>query len=294
MNMQMRSLFNRISLMLLLLAMAGCSVIKISYNNAQELTYWWLYSYVHFSDVQKPIIKAELVALHDWHRFNEIPVYIKILESAQKKVMHDTTPGQVCAVVEGVRERIRTLNLQTEPIIEKLSPTLTHEQLGQIQKHFEKNNKKWQEDWLEGTQQERAEHRLKLAIKRAEMLYDRLSDQQRDILKDNIRISTFNAETSYEERLRRQTDAIATLKKIIDLKLTEPDIKLEIAAYFDRLQNGDDLAYQNYIDRLTVDSCEGFARLHNSTSKKQRQYAADKFGGYIKDLEALKSSAQVI
>lgn len=294
MNMQMRSLFNRISLMLLLLAMAGCSVIKISYNNAQELTYWWLYSYVHFSDVQKPIIKAELVALHDWHRFNEIPVYIKILESAQKKVMHDTTPGQVCAVVESVRERIRTLNLQTEPIIEKLSPTLTHEQLGQIQKHFEKNNKKWQQDWLEGTEQEHAEHRLKLAIKRAEMLYDRLSNQQRDILKDNIRISTFSAETSYEERLRRQTDAIATLKKIIDLKLAEPDIKLEIAAYFDRLQNGDDLAYQNYIDRLTVDSCEGFARLHNSTSKKQRQYAADKFGGYIKDLEALKSSAQVI
>src|SRR5690606_26379461 len=123
----------------------------------------------------------------------------------------------------------RTLNLQTEPIIEKLSPTLTHEQLGQIQKHFEKNNKKWQEDWLEGTQQERAEHRLKLAIKRAEMFYDRLSDQQRDILKDNIRISTFNAETSYEERLRRQADAIATLKKIIDLKLAEPDIKLEIA-----------------------------------------------------------------
>ncbi|PKO25323.1 MAG: hypothetical protein CVU35_04685 [Betaproteobacteria bacterium HGW-Betaproteobacteria-8] len=289
----MRSLFNKICLMLLLLAMAGCSVIKVSYNNAQELTYWWLYSYVHFSDAQKPLIKAELAALHDWHRFNEIPAYIKLLESAQKKVMHDTTPEQVCAEVENVRNRLRILNLQTEPIIEKLSPTLIHEQLGHMQKHFDKNNQKWQEDWMEGTQQERDEYRLKLAIERAEMFYGGLSDQQRDILKDNIRISTFNAETSYEERLRRQADAIATLKKIIDLKLAEPDIKLEIAAYFDRLQNGDDLAYQNYVDRLTVDSCAGFARLHNSTSAKQRQRAADKLGGYIKDLEALKSSAQI-
>lgn len=293
MNMRMRSLFNKICLMLLLLAMAGCSVIKVSYNNAQELTYWWLYSYVHFSDAQKPLIKAELATLHDWHRFNEIPAYINILKSAQKKVMHDTTPEQVCTVVESVRNRLRMLNLQTEPIIEKLSPTLTHEQLGHMQKHFDKNNQKWQEDWMEGTQQERVEYRLKLAVERTEMFYGELNDQQRDILKDNIRISTFNAETSYEERLRRQADAIATLKKIIDLKLAEPDIKLEIAAYFDRLQNGDDLAYQNYIDRLTVDSCAGFAKLHNSTSAEQRQRVADKLGGYIKDLEALKSSAQI-
>lgn len=288
----MKSLLNA-AILLLLLALAGCSVMKVSYNNAQELAYWWLNSYVHFSDAQKPVIKAELATLHDWHRFNEIPAYIQILESAQKKVMHDITSDQVCLVAQNVRERFRVLNMQFEPIIEKLSFSLTHEQLELIQNHFERNNEKWHKDWLEGTQAERDEYRLELAIKRAEKFYGRLSNKQRDILKENIRISTFNADINDAERLRRQADAIATLRKIIDLKLEEPDIKLEIAAYFDRFNNGGDLAYQNYVDRLTVDACAGFARLHNTTSSKQRQWAADKLGAYIKDLKALKSSAQI-
>lgn len=289
----MRYLIHTASLMFLLFALSGCNAVKVGYNNAQELTYWWLNSYVQFTDAQKPVIKAELATLHDWHRFNEIPVYIKLLETTQKKVLHNSSSKEICSVVEDVRERMRILNLQTEPIVEKLAPTLNHEQLEHMQRHFDRNNAKWRKDWLDGSQQERDEHRLKLAIKRAEMFYGRINDAQRKILQENIRISTFNADTSYDERLRRQADAIATLKKIIDMELEEPDIKLEIAAYFDRLQNGDDLAYKNYMDRLTVDSCDGFARLHNSTSTKQRQYAADKLGGYIKDLEALKSSAQI-
>lgn len=289
----MRYYIHTASLVFLLFALSGCNAVKVGYNNAQDLAYWWLNSYVQFTAGQRPAIKAELAALHDWHRFNEIPVYIRLLESAQKKVMHDASGKEVCSKVEDVRERLRILNLQTEPIIEKLAPTLSHEQLEHMQRHFDRNNAKWRKDWLDGSQKKRDEHRLKLAIKRAEMFYGKLNDSQHKILQENIRISTFNADTSYEERLRRQADAIATLKKIIDMELEEADIKLEIAAYFDRLQNGDDQAYKNYMDRLTVDSCDGFARLHNSTSAKQRQRAADKLGGYINDLEALKSSAQV-
>jgi hypothetical protein len=289
----MRNLIHTASLILLLFALSGCNAVKVGYNSAQNLSYWWLNSYVEFTDSQKPVIKTELAALHDWHRFNEIPVYIKILETTQKKVLHNSNSKEVCSVVEDVRERMRILNLQTEPIIEKLAASLSHEQLEHMQRHFDRNNEKWRKDWLDGTQKERDEYRLKLAIKRAEKLYGKLDDSQRKILQNNIRKSSFNADTSHDERLRRQADAIATLKKIIDLKLEEPDIKLEIAAYFDRLQNGADLAYKNYIDRLTADSCDGFAKLHNSTSAKQRQHAADKLGGYIKDLEALKSSAQI-
>jgi hypothetical protein len=293
MDRTMQTLIRKASLLILLLALGGCHAVRVGYNNAQELSYYWLNSYVQFTAEQKPVIKAELAALHDWHRFNEIPTYINILQTAQKKVLQDTSNMEVCSMVEDVRERLRIFNLQTEPIIEKLAPTLSHEQLEHMQRHFDRNNEKWRKDWLEGSQKERDQHRLKLAVKRAEMFYGSLTPGQRNILEENLRISTFNPDTSYTERLRRQADAIATLKKIIDLKLSAPDIKLEIAAYFDRLQNGDDLAYQNYVDRLTVDSCDGFVRLHNSTSPKQRQRAADKLGGYIKDLEALKSSAQI-
>lgn len=288
----MQSRFKIVSVVLLMLTVTACSTVKLSYNNAQELTYWWLNSYVKFTPEQRPVIKDQLAKLHDWHRFNEIPVYIDILHSLQKKAEHDVTSKQSCEVMENVRERYRMLNLQLEPIIEKMAPSLSHEQLVHIEKHFEKNNKKWHKEWLEGTQQEIDERRLKRAIKRAEMFYGRLNDQQKDILKQNIRTSNFDPHYSYSEKVRRQTDAIATLKKIIDQKLEEPDIKLEVAAYFDRFLNGD-LAHQNYIDKFKVDACEDLTKLHNTTTIEQRKRAASKLAGYAEDLEALKSSAQI-
>lgn len=277
----------------LMLALTSCNTVRLSYNNAQEITYWWLNSYIDFTAEQKPVIKSELETLHAWHRFNELPVYTRILQSAQSKVTHDITGKQACVVAESVRERFRMLNLQLEPIIEKLTPTLTHQQLANIQKQYDKKNENWREDWLEGSQRKRDAHRLKLAVKRAEMLYGDLDDKQENILKDNLRTSAFDPEISYAEKLRRQEDAIATLSKIIDRKLKAPDIKMEIAAYFDRFQNGDDLAYKNYIDRMTIDACNGFAKLHNSTSPEQRKHAAEKLAGYIEDLKALKTSAQL-
>lgn len=288
----MQSRFKTAGVVLLLLTVAACSAVRLSYNNAQELAYWWLNSYVQFTPEQKPVIKAELEKLHDWHRFNEIPVYINILQSLQKKVGHDITSKQSCEAMESIRERYRMLNLQLEPIIEKMAPSLSHEQLMHIQEHFDKNNKKWHKEWLEGTQQERDERRLERAIKRAEMFYGNLNDHQKDILKHNIRTSNFDPHYSYSEKIQRQKDAIATLKKIIDKKLEEPDIKLEIAAYFDRFLNGD-MAYQNYIDRFKIDACEDLTKLHNATSAEQRKHAANKLAGYAEDLQALKSSAQI-
>jgi hypothetical protein len=288
----MQSRFKTMGVVILLLTVTACSAVKLSYNNAQDLTYWWLNSYIKFTPEQKPVIKAELAKLHDWHRFNEIPVYSQILHSLQQKVDHDITSKQSCEVMESFRERYRMFNLQFEPIIERIAPSLSHEQLAHIQKHFDKNNKKWHKEWLEGTEEERNQRRLERAINRAEIFYGRLNDQQKDILKRNIRVSAFDPHYSYSERVRKQEDAIATLKKIIDQKLDEADIKLEIAAYFDRFLNGD-MAYQNYIDRFKVDACEDLSKLHNATTVEQRKRAASKLAGYAEDLLALRSSAQV-
>ncbi len=277
----------------MLLLLSGCNTIKVSYNNAQELTYWWLDGYVNFGAGQKPLVKAELSALHEWHRFNEIPAYIALLDHMQRKVQHDTTSDQICEVAEKVRMRFRVLNLQLEPMVENIAPTLSGEQLAHMEKRFQRNNRKWRAEWLEGSDEAREAHRLKLAIKRAEMLYGRLNQQQREILRHNIRHSVFDPETSYAEKLRRQQDAIGTLSKIIGRQLDPADSKLAIVAYFQRLENGNDDAYRRYLKRMTSDACHGFTRLHNATSAAQRKHAADRLAAYIKDLESLKSSAQI-
>ncbi|CAG0960927.1 hypothetical protein MTYP_00724 [Methylophilaceae bacterium] len=278
---------------LLLLALSACSAVRLSYNNAQEIMYWWLNSYVHFTAAQKPAIREELHTLHTWHRFQEIPVYIQLLELMQSMAGSDIKSEQACNVIEDIRHRYRVMSMQFEPIIERLAPTLEPEQIDHIKKHFEKNNRKWREEWLDGAQAERNERRVKQTIKRAEKFYGRLSPQQREIIRDNIQHSAFNPETSYAHRLQLQEDALLRLNRIVRQNLADADIKLEIAAYFDQFHGGEDTAYKIYLDKMTHDACESFARLHNATSTEQRQKAAEKLGNYLADLRALKSSAQI-
>jgi hypothetical protein len=277
----------------LLLLLSACNAVKLSYNNAQELTYWWLDGYLNFTAAQKPLVRSELATLHEWHRFNEIPAYIALLDDIRSKTQDDMTGDQVCQVAEKVRMRFRVLNLQLEPMLENIAPTLSREQLAHMEKRLERNNRKWRAEWLEGSHEAREAHRLKLAIKRAEMFYGRLNEEQREVLRYNIRHSVFDPQTSYAEKLRRQQDALDTLGKIVDGHPHQADVKLAIVAYFQRLENGNDDAYRNYANHMTADACQGFARLHNATSSAQRKHAADRLAGYIRDLEALKSSAQI-
>ncbi len=43
-------------------ALAACSAIKLGYNNIDDVAYWWLDSYVDFSDEQTPRVREDLRA----------------------------------------------------------------------------------------------------------------------------------------------------------------------------------------------------------------------------------------
>src|SRR6185369_14770287 len=62
-----------IGLLALAAALSACSAIKFAYNNIGEVAYWWLDSYVEFSDEQSLRVREDLTRLHLWHRTNELP-----------------------------------------------------------------------------------------------------------------------------------------------------------------------------------------------------------------------------
>jgi hypothetical protein len=60
------ALFRRYLLIIaavLLPGLAGCSAIKLAYNQAPDLTYWWLDGYFDFNGQQSPKVRDELAKL---------------------------------------------------------------------------------------------------------------------------------------------------------------------------------------------------------------------------------------
>ena len=70
------------------------------------------------------------------------------------------TADQVCAVAAQAQRHVRRLGEQAAESMARVVPTLQPEQLRHLAQQFDKHNRNWREEWLDGTPQELLARRL--------------------------------------------------------------------------------------------------------------------------------------
>jgi len=295
--MRLFSRFSRIiGLLLVAAALHGCGMVRVAYNQAPDALYWWLDSYFDFNDAQTLRVRADLDALHTWHRRSELPAYADLLRRAQVLAPGDISREQACELFGTGRARALALLDRVEPTVLAIAPTLDAQQITVLEKHLDKRNRKWRGEFLEGSAEKRAAHRVKQAVNRAEMFYGTLQERQLAVIRQNISRSSFNAATSHRETMRRQQDSLSTLRAINGqsangpgVQVAEARVKDDMQALLDRLVNSPDTNYRAYIESITLENCAAIAELHNSTTPAQRAKAAKTLQGYEEDFRSLSS-----
>lgn len=278
-----------IGLLLVLGLLQACSAVKIFYNQAPDFAYWTLDGYVDFTEAQSTQVRSELNRLQAWHRQTQLPGYIETLQKLQQQLPSDISAGAVCAVFEDVRRKLITVSDRAEPAVLALVGTLNASQLAQLQRQFDKSNANYRSDFLEGTPEERRNKRYQQAISRAETLYGALDDQQLAVIALQIDQSRFDAALAYAEKLRRQQDALQTLRPLIAGQASVEKIRAAMRGLFARNLDSPDPAYRDYLDRLTRQACQSVAAVHNSTTAAQRSQAVETLKSYEQDLSALNA-----
>ena len=281
-------------LLAMTLLLTACSTLKIAYNQAPELAYWYFDAYADFSGAQSLQLKADLRRLHAWHRQTQLPGYVELLQDAQRQVRGDISPAQTCAVFFAVRGKLLAVNERAEASVAQLAGSLDSRQLQHMERRFAKGNAEYRDDFLDGRPEAVRTRRLDKAISRAEMLYGRLDDKQTALLGRMIDQSGFDAARTYAERLRRQQDALDTFRQFIASPtaaasaspVVDKTLK-SVNGLMARTLNSPDAAYRDYAEKLITDGCKSFAEFHNATSAAQRNHAASTLGKYEKDLKTL-------
>jgi hypothetical protein len=268
-----------------LLGLSACSTLQVVYNNSDDLIYWWLDGYADFRDAQKPFTRDALTDLQRWHRQQQLPEYVSLLKRMQAMAPNDITPAQVCAVTEDMKSSFLRLLRYVEPASAQLSTQLSAEQLRSVRKRFDKTNKDWRADWLDPSAEERLRYRTKQATQRLEDFYGRLDKPQRDALHQWLSSSVFDPALSYAERERRQADILQTLQRMT--QETPAQAQASMRGVVDRSFNSPNERYRAYNRELWDENCEGFAKLHNSTTAAQRQRMLDALRGYEADFKSL-------
>lgn len=275
------------ALLLALLALTGCSAVRLAYNSAPSLAYWWLDSYFDFDGEQSLRIKADLQAVQDWHRREELPQLLQILKDLQTMAPKPVTAAQVCGMVTTLQARVQAPLDRVAPSIAAIAPTLQAAQIDSINREFDKRDKKWREEWLEGSVAERSERRAKQIIERAESFYGRLEPAQVAIIRAYIDASSFDGPRQHKEMLRRQQDATQVLNTLRTTRVPTAQATAEIRGLLERTMRAPDPAYRQYIDLITNESCAAMASLHNSSTASQRARLLQTLRDYDGDARAL-------
>ncbi len=277
----------RIISALLLVTLSACSAIKLGYNNAPSILYWWLDGYLDFNDAQSLQVRDDLTTLHDWHRSQALPAYADSLIRMQQLVPGKVSPEQLCTVATEVRFYMHQIGVKAAEPLSQLALSLRPSQFKYLAQQYEKKNKKWREEWLNLTPDELTEHRLKLAVDRAQNLYGRLQEPQRQLLRQSIANSPFDAHLSYREIQRRQQDILLTLAEHGNNAHRPVHVKAEVLALIERSLNSPDTAYRKQQDRLIAEGCQTLSKLHNSVTHAQRTKAMEMLKDYAADARIL-------
>lgn len=272
------------------LLLPACSAVKIAYNQAPDLAYWYLDAYVDFTDAQSLLVKAELNRLQAWHRQTQLPGYIDSLQKLQQQMQIDISAGQACSIYADVRQKLLAVSAEAQPAVAALAAVLGARQIASMERKFAKGNTEYREEFIDGTTKSRRDARYKKAVNRAEMLYGQLDDRQLAVIAQVIAQSRFDAARSYAERVRRQQDALQTLKGLAMHGQSPEKVRVALRALLDRSVESPDRAYRVYQEQFTQDGCKGFSDLHNSTSAAQRVKAGKVLGAYERELAELTIS----
>lgn len=277
-------------LITLALALTACSAVRLAYNQAPSLGYWWIDGYTDLNDTQSTVLRRDIDAFFAWHRSNELPLYITRLQQWQQLAGIDSRPDLACEQFAQLRAAyLRLIERGLEPMA-RLALSLTPAQLNHLQRHHAKENREFEERYLNVSAEERLNNVLERATDRYETLYGDLTDAQLALLRERIRQSPFDPQRIQAERLRRQSDLIGTVRELQAARpANEATAAAALRGWHARVMRSPTPGFPAYSDALVRAGCEQFAALHNTTSPEQRANAQRVLRGYETDLRALTS-----
>jgi Family of unknown function (DUF6279) len=292
--MQLSFLKSRIigALLAAVVALSGCSTLRLAYNTAPELAYLWLDNLIDFNEEQTQQVRDSLAAWFKWNRTTQLGDYAALLARIQSQMPEPLTPQITCRWWDELGERLKIGYEQAVPVASELLLSLSPSQLQHLERRYAKRDAEYRTEYLQASQKERHEAQVKRIVERAESVYGRLDDAQRERIASAVATSPFDAELWLAERKARQRDIVQTFSRLQTDRNAPREARLAAAqdvlrALARRFEHSPRPLYRAYQERLSQYNCALAAQVHDLTTAAQRQAAVARLKSWESDLRAL-------
>ena len=275
-------------LTLMLVVVAGCSSLRLAYNNGDTVLYWWLNAYVDLDRDQKGWVREDIDKLFDWHRKTQLKDYVEILRKGQKQVQGNPTQADLMADYSEIKSRTQSLLLKAAPDLADLARSLKPEQIAQMEKKFKSNNDDYRKKFLTGDQEKRQQLRYKKSMEQFELWFGSFSREQEAAIRKASDARPLDNEIWLDERSRRQRNVLTLVQKVQNEKLSKEAtvalINTLIKDSFERLEHSE---RKPFFDAFENSTAQMVLTVIKIATPAQKEHAVKRMQGWIDDFNSL-------
>lgn len=211
----------------LLLWLSACSTTGFFYNRLDSLIPWYLQRYVQLGPAQRALVDAEVQALLDWHRSEELPRYVALLDSVLAQLDAPVSAEVIAALTERTEAAWLRLRDRALPSLLKLGETLDAEQVAALLSELEERQRELEEEYLPRSDAEYREEARDSMVRGLRRYLGRLDAAQKQTIED-ASAGLLRADQGWLDERRR---AVATLRA--ELSAREPGWQQSVVATLD-------------------------------------------------------------
>ncbi|GHW51005.1 putative lipoprotein [Vibrio cholerae] len=191
--------------LLLCTLLVGCAT-KFVYHNLDWFVIDYAEDFVDLNKQQKTLIKQTMPSLQSWHRAQELPDYLAMMDELSALSLREVTVEQVAQYQEKMRLYYQRLVIKLLPDVSRLAATLSEEQTEQFMQAFIKRHDKFAKKFIKMDERELRDFYQERIKDRLEDWLGPLNKSQQELVKvwsNNIQ-PTANDWIGFQTTMREQ------------------------------------------------------------------------------------------
>ena len=191
---------------------AGCSTIRLSYGQAERMGVWYAESYVSLDRQQSRLLGQQLVDFKQWHCSTQLAGYAVWLREVGEEFQPGVNADRIAMRLADLQQFARVMGDHAASRLDAISHSLSDAQLAELQRSFDKGNRKYRDRWIDVPEPTVRAERAKRLQARIEWWIGPLGKRQRSLVEAWSRELRMTGPDTLASRTRWQSELVRTLQ----------------------------------------------------------------------------------
>ena len=277
--------YSRILVVLALALLGACSSTTFLYNRLDFILPWYLDDYVELDRDQRQQFDRLLDPFLDWHREEELPAYVAVLDQIEGTLGQPVTTQEMDAIAGAFEAAWLRLEGRSLDWLLALGASLSDEQVAEFLQNLDERQQEYEEKYLSRSEEEYREEMYDNLLDRAQDYLGRLDGEQKAALRAASEAIIRSDRPWLEERARWHA-------RLAELLQREPGWEQRVR---DAVARREETLSEDYREAYTHNLAliqQTIVDLLNSRSERQERRLRGEIADLREDLLAARDAAK--